>query len=151
MKILLSAKLSEMETPNGGRNRMPGRFQELFAADVMERLFPPQRADSFFEALYGDVDEGAYDIRLAYAASDENELRFEFRLEQRPGKCLVCNLTYGLPHVFSRHPILNVQGVINGIQERIDGHAQVSGWRLGQTKEKSAALHVIPLIVFLEP
>jgi hypothetical protein len=129
---------------------MPGRFQELFSADVMESLFPAERADAFFEALYGDVDEGAYDIRLAFAAADDNELRFEFRLEQRPGKCLVCNLTYGLPHVFSRHPILNVQGVINDIKDRINGQAQVSGWRLGQTREKSTALHVIPLIVFLE-
>jgi hypothetical protein len=130
---------------------MPGRFQETFSPEVLDALFPAERADDFFEALYGDAEEGAYDIRLAFGAEAEDELRFEFRLHQRPGKCLACNLTYGLPHVFTRHPVLDIEGVVGAIQERIRDRARISGWRLGRTLERSSALHMIPLVVFLEP
>jgi hypothetical protein len=130
---------------------MPGRFQELFSPELLETLFPADRSDAFFEALYGDAEEGAYDIQLAFGSEGADEIRFEFRLRQRPGKCLACNLTHGLPHVFERHPILNVSGVVERIRERLNGHVEISGWRLGRTREESGALHVIPLIVLLEP
>lgn len=130
---------------------MSGRFQELFSPNLLESFFPAERSDTFFEALYGDAEEGAYDIQLAFDSEATDEIRFQFQLRQRPGKCLACNLTYGLPHVFERHPILNVAGVVEQIRERLNGHAELSGWRLGRTREESGALHVIPLIVFLEP
>lgn len=123
----------------------------MFSPEVLETLFPAERSDDFFEALYGDAEEGAYDIRLAFGAEAEDEIRFEFRLHRRPGKCLACNLTYGLPHVFSRHPVLDVAGVVDEIQNRIRDRARVSGWRLGRTREQSAVLHWIPLVVFLDP
>ena len=80
---------------------------------VLAGLFPPERSNDFFEALFGDADEGAYDIALRYSGYDaaSNTLRFYLDLHQWPGKCLVCNLTHGLPEVFSRHPIVNIKGL----------------------------------------
>ena len=76
---------------------------------------------------------------------------FEFHLTRRPGKCLRCNLTYGLPQVFSRHPIIDVKGLIKKIDQRLTGQARCRDWKIGETVEASDALHVIPLTVFLEP
>lgn len=128
---------------------MTAAMNEIFTPETMERLFPKERSDQFFDALFGDADEGAYDIRLAYRSAAEDELRFEFQLTQRPGKCLACNLTYGLPQVFARHPIINVDGVVKKIQKEIDHQAQCAGWRLGSTREVSRKLHVIPLFISL--
>ena len=77
-------------------------------ARVLETLFPESRSDEFFDALFGDATEGAYNIKLRYGAYDAKSgtLTFFLDLLQRPGKCLACNLTYGLPQVFSRHPLL---------------------------------------------
>ena len=128
---------------------MTAAMNEIFTPETMERLFPKERSDEFFDALFGDVDEGAYDIRLAYHGTTEDELRFEFQLTQRPGKCLACNLTYGLPQVFARHPVINVDAVVKDIQKEIDGRARCIGWRLGSTREVSRELHVIPLFISL--
>ncbi len=129
---------------------MTAAMNEIFTREIMERLFPEERSNEFFDALFGDADEGAYDIRLTYHGAAEDELRFEFQLTQRPGKCLACNLTYGLPQVFARHPIINVEGVVQDIQKQIDGRGRCAGWRLGSTREVSRELHVIPLFISLE-
>jgi hypothetical protein len=113
------------------------------------QIFPRSRADKFFDALYGDSSEGAYDIRLVFAKQSGNTLGFEFHLTQRPGKCLACNLTYGLPQVFSRHPIIDVKGVVEKIGQLMNGQAKVVDWKLGSTREISRSLHVIPLTVVL--
>ncbi len=126
---------------------MTAAMNEIFTPETMERLFPEERSDQFFDALFGDAGEGAYDIQLAYHSAAEDELRFEFQLTQRPGKCLACNLTYGLPRVFARHPVINVDGVVKMIQKEIDSQARCAGWRLGSTREVSRELHVIPLII----
>ena len=84
-------------------------FHRLFTQERLEELFPKDRADSFFEALYGDASDGAYDINLDFKESNENKLLFEFQLNQRAGKCLACNVTYGLPSVFTRHPVINIK------------------------------------------
>jgi hypothetical protein len=42
------------------------KFDEIFSKDVMTEIFPSEKADEFFELLYGDADEGAYDIELSY-------------------------------------------------------------------------------------
>lgn len=125
-------------------------FDGIFTQDVLKKLFPEDRADRFFDALFGDAEEGAYDISLEFKGQSQNKLEFEFHLKQRPGKCLACNLTYGLPQVFSRHPILNVNGLVQEIDKLLNGRAKCTDWKLSSTREVSRQLHVIPLIVSLE-
>jgi hypothetical protein len=115
----------------------------------LAEIFPNHRADLFFDALYGDSSEGAYDIRLVFVKQTGNNLLFEFHLTQRPGKCLACNLTYGLPQVFSRHPVIDVKGVVGKIGQLMNGQGKIVEWKLGSTKEISRSLHVIPLTVVL--
>lgn len=126
------------------------QLEDLFTSKALTDLFPTDRADRFFDALYGDVDEGAYDIGLAFNGADEKRLLFEFRLLQRKGKCLACNLTYGLPTVFSKHPIINVAGLVETVNAMLDGHGRVDKWELGSTRELSRMTHVIPLTLFLK-
>jgi hypothetical protein len=125
-------------------------IDQLFPETALSHLFPAERAEAFFEALYGDAAEGAYDITLSFHGLKENALEFRFDLHRRPGKCLACNLTYGLPQVFSRHPIIDIAGLVRGIGNRLAGKATCSRWKLGETKEISSDLHVVPLTVFLD-
>ena len=125
-------------------------IDQLFTETVLKQLFPAERADAFFEALYGDAAEGAYDIAFSFQGLKKEALEFRFDLHRRPGKCLVCNLTYGLPQVFSRHPLINIAELVRGIENRLAGKATCSRWELGETKEISSDLHVIPLTIFLE-
>jgi len=121
---------------------------EVFTNEVTDKLLPPSRSDEFFEALYGDASEGAYDIRLRFVRAAGDTLHFELRLEQRPGKCLACNLTYGLPEVFSRHPLINLAGVAGEIAALMD--RKLAGWNLGSTNSVSGELHTVPFAVTLE-
>jgi hypothetical protein len=122
----------------------------VFTRDTLDRLFPAERSDQFFEALLGDASEGAYDISLEFAgAPNLNSLDFELHLKQRPGQCLACNLTYGLPEVFSRHPMINIAGVAAGVALLVDHPADKVQWKLGATKSTSSALHIIPLKITL--
>lgn len=127
---------------------MTEAIAQIFTNDNLNRLFPDDRADEFFDALFGDVSEGAYNINLAYKSHTQDEIQLEFHLTQRPGKCLACNLTYGLPQVFSRHPIINVKGLVGSIEKFLgDFGIKCKNWRLGATREVSRELHVIPLII----
>lgn len=123
---------------------------DIFNEDMLTELFPPERADQFFDALFGDPAEGAYDIRLQFKkyAAASNTLHFELHLCQRPGKCLACNLTYGLPDVFSRHPVINIAGLVQEIDKRIADCA-CGEWKLGSTQSVSNSLHIIPLRITL--
>jgi len=114
-------------------------------------LFPPERTDSFFEALFGNVDDGAYDITLSYQGYNDssNSLRFQFELHERPGCCLVCHMTYGLPEVFSRHPIINIEGLVAGVEAKLNGDARCASWNLGNTAPSSKSIHSIPLEIML--
>jgi hypothetical protein len=123
------------------------RFNEIYSDEVLKTLLPESRSDEFFEALYGDAEEGAYDIRLAFVKADEKTLEFELQLLQRPGKCLACNLTYGLPDVFKRHPLINLAGIVKEIENLAGGNVGISEWKLGRTKEKSRQFHTVPLIL----
>lgn len=114
--------------------------------DLLE-IFPPERTQAFFDALFGDAEEGAYDIRLEFTGEEAGSLNFVFALLQRPGKCLACNLTYGLPQVFSRHPLINVKGVAAEIARRAGWNPDSARFELGITKEHSSARHTIPFIV----
>jgi len=125
-------------------------FEKLFAPDVLKRLFPEDRSDQFFDALYGDAGEGAYDISLEFIRAQGNRLEFFLRLTQRPGKCITCSLTYGLPQVFTRHPIINIKGLIQDIEARLDGRGRCVDWKLGSTQEMSNEIHGIPLIIILD-
>ncbi|WP_353116526.1 pancreas/duodenum homeobox protein 1 [Nitratidesulfovibrio sp.] len=121
--------------------------ERIFTPQRLAALFPPERADAFFDALYGDAEDGAYDIALAFEGERENGMEFSFRLTQRPGHCLACNLTYGLPQVFERHPVIDLPGVVAKIASVLDKAESALQWRLLPTREMSRTLHVIPLVV----
>ncbi len=123
--------------------------EQILTPDVLQRIFPPQRANDFFEALYGDPEEGTFDIELVLAGNSGERLDLEFRLKQRPGKCMACNLTYGLPQVFSRHPVIDLPGLMREINALIPEGMKATDWKLGSTKEVSSKLHVIPLSLYL--
>ena len=124
---------------------------ELFNPEALQQLFPNTRSDEFFEALFGDASEGAYDICLEFAGNpDPKTYNFELHLKQRPGKCLACNLTYGLPEVFSRHPGLNIKGLAAELAVKLGSPPEQVSWKLGPTKSISNALHIIPFIVSAE-
>ena len=126
-------------------------YQEIFTDTVLNELFPSERANDFFEALYGDIEEGSYDISLAYEGfiPDQKALRFQLNLSERPGKCLACHLTHGLPEVFSRHPIINVGGVVKKIDEQLGDKASCGEWHLDSTQTISRQLYAVPLIIEL--
>ena len=125
-------------------------YSEIFTREVLEKLFPENRSDNFFDALYGDPSEGAYDISLEFKGHGQDRLHFEFHLKERPGKCLACNLTYGLPQVLSRHPVINVKGVVQEIDNLLNGRSKCGEWQLGRTREVSRKLHIVPLTIKLE-
>jgi len=126
------------------------QFSSLFSQEIMNTIFPPERSNQFFEALLGDPTEGAYDIRLAFKKAQNNQLHFNLELHQRPGKCLACNLTYGLPKVFERHPIINISGLVEQINALMNGHGRCAGWELRKSQEISRQLHVVPLVIDIE-
>ncbi|KPA16928.1 hypothetical protein MHK_002848 [Candidatus Magnetomorum sp. HK-1] len=126
------------------------RLSEIFSKNTLNKIFPPDRTDLFFEALLGDASEGAYDLRLLFQGADKNVLHFAFELQERPGHCLVCSLTYGLPHVFSKHPIINVDGIVNQIKEKIGENIKVTSWSLERTIQQTKNIHIIPLTITLD-
>jgi hypothetical protein len=121
-------------------------IEKIITQDFLDSLLPREKSDQFFEALYGDASEGAYDIRLECLSVSSDRIVLAFNLVQRPGKCLVCNLTYGLPAVFQRHPLIDIKGMIGKMEAC---GLNISSWRLGATEENSTCLHVIPLYLNL--
>ena len=126
------------------------QIKKRMTRENLDRLFPPDRSDYFFEALYGDISEGAYDIQLEFKSYYKDKFELEFHLKQRPDKCMACHLTYGLPEVFERHPIINIKGLTKKLEELFEGTIRCTSWELGYTAEVSNQLHVIPLIVEIE-
>lgn len=124
------------------------QYTNIFDQEMLESIFPAEKTNNFFEALFGDAEEGSYDISLAYTGDNGDTVNFELQLKQRPGCCLACNLTYGLPQVFSRHPVINIQGVAESVGKAIGKTGNVN-WKLGRTQEKSSQLHTIPLSITL--
>jgi len=124
---------------------------DIFTPQALQDLFPKERTNEFFEALFGDAGDGAYDISLAYRGNTAKQLSLEFLLRQRPGQCLVCSLTRGLPPVFSRHPIINVEGLVRDIDKLAVGRFHCANWQLGETIQESEALHRIPLTITITP
>lgn len=120
---------------------------QVLDKEFLSEIFPAQRTEDFFDALFGGAEEGAYDIRLACRELKPEEAKLAFELHERPGKCLVCNLTYGLPQVFQRHPVLNVAGVVRAVAKRLGWNPDDVSWELGGTEEISRKLHCIPLTI----
>lgn len=125
------------------------KIAELFTPDNLIKLFPKERSNDFFEALFGDASEGAYDINLSFDRATDQEIFFNLNLVQRPGCCLVCNLTLGLPNVFSRHPVINIQGIVDGVNDLLGDIAECGEWQLARTISTSSELHIIPLVIKL--
>lgn len=125
------------------------KFDSIFSKTILRELFPPSRTVDFFEALFGDNEEGAYDIILGFQgyAPDARLLTFNLELHERKGKCLACNLTHGLPEVFSRHPIINIKDLVEDIEKQLGGEVRCGEWRLGTTRQQRRDLHVIPLMI----
>lgn len=129
----------------------PDDLHRIFTPETLNILLPPETSDRFFDALFGDPEEGAYDIALVFQGStqDGGQLKFELELRQRPGRCLACNLTHGLPEVFARHPVLNIAGLVQNIEKMLPQGRRCRDWRLGSTRQHSKALHTVPLTVNL--
>lgn len=124
-------------------------MHDIFTKEVLIQLFPAQRAADFFEALFGDAEEGAYDIALTFKGQDSGSLHFSLDLHERPGRCLACNLTSGLPEVFARHKVINIAGLVEEIGRKLKGGATCGSWKLGRTQQVSKSLHCIPLQISL--
>jgi len=122
-------------------------IEDIFTQKFLDKLLPLEISDKFFEALYGDAAEGAYDISLEFVSNNSRQIVLCFNLVQRPGKCIVCSLTYGLPNVFSRHPLININRMIEKIEKN---GIKVKNWRLGNTNEQNSSLHTIPFYIDLE-
>lgn len=120
---------------------------QILDKEFLTEVFPAQRTEDFFDALFGGAEEGAYDICLVCREVTPDAAYLAFELHERPGKCLACNLTYGLPQVFRRHPVLNVAGVVRAVAERLGWNPDAVDWSLGNTEEMSRQLHCIPLII----
>lgn len=127
-------------------------LKKIFTPQTLLKLFPPERANEFFEALFGDASEGAYDISLEFAGYDPGSqtMQFLLNLHERPGCCLACNLTYGLPEVFSRHPVINIRNVVEEIGQLLGNDLHCTDWSLGHTIQKGRSLHSIPLTIQMQ-
>ncbi|PIE72903.1 MAG: pancreas/duodenum homeobox protein 1 [Deltaproteobacteria bacterium] len=122
---------------------------QILTKENLSKIFPKERSNQFFEALFGDAAEGAYDIELGFRDVDQTTLTLELLLHQRPNCCLACNLTQGLPQVFSRHPIININGVVREIDALLGDDISCGDWSLGHTEQRQQDLHLIPLYVSL--
>lgn len=116
------------------------------AQETLDQIFPPERTNAFFDAIYGDVEEGAYDINLVCEKISTDRVNLAFELRRRQGKCLKCSLTYGLPTVFARHPLINATGIAKTVAEKLGWHPDVH-WHLDATREISDDLHSVPFVI----
>ncbi len=110
--------------------------------EYLRNLLPGRKTDAFFDALYGGAEEGAYDIELSFQHANENEILLFFELHRRPGQCLKCSLTTGLPPVFTRHPVIDAKGMAAKIASEAGFDAY--DWNIGATDQVSDDLHVLP-------
>ena len=125
-------------------------LNDIFNPKTCAVLMPADTADRFFDALFGDASEGSYDLELKFRSADNETLVFDILLHERPGHCLACNLTYGLPEVFSRHPVIDINGIVEKIDDMLGEQKTTGDWKLGATTQRSQALHSIPLVIELK-
>ncbi len=115
--------------------------------ELLDTLLPAERSNEFFDAMYGDAEEGAYNIKLVARSVDESKAHLVFELHQRPEKCLVCSLTYGLPQVFQRHPLINTANIAKEVAKALGWNPDTVSFTLGRTEEHGSDLHSIPFII----
>ena len=123
-------------------------IESLFDSKLLQELLPEEQVKAFFEAFYFG-EEPAYDLSLGFRGLRGNLLILELELKARPNQCLACNLTWGLPEVMERHPMLNLEGVVRRLEEKLPEGVNIISWELGATEQKSPDLHVIPLLIRL--
>lgn len=111
----------------------------------LEKMLPPEKTDEFFDAIYGGSEEGAYTIVPVLKKLTQDAAVVDLELRRRPGQCLKCSLTYGLPEVFRRHPLLNIAGFVKEIAHKA-GWSNYS-WELGETEDRGEDLHSVPLTI----
>ena len=116
-----------------------------FSENYLREIFPAKKTNDFFEALFGGAEEGAYDIELSQQSGTDTVMTFLFELHRRPGQCLKCSLTSGLPAVFMRHPIIDAKGLAAQLAEKAGW--QNYEWSIGSTDQISDELHAIPLVI----
>lgn len=121
------------------------QISQLLNKETLEKIFPASRSNEFFDALFGDAAEGAYDIELSFKSVDDKTLTLELLLHQRPNCCLACNLTQGLPQVFSRHPVIDIAGVVGEVNSLLGDEVHLGEWSLGYTTQYSSEIHAIPV------
>lgn len=119
---------------------------DCVSQEKLNNIFPPDLTNKFFDAIYGDIDEGAYDIVLTCRKVEDNKANFAFELRKRAGKCLKCSLTYGLPEVFKRHPLLNIQKLAEELGKALEWNN--IKWELFPVEEISDDLHIIPFEIY---
>lgn len=126
---------------------------EKITDSFLREIFPPGRDNDFFEALYGGAEAGAFDISLHMQGFNQSTstLNLEFRLTERPGMCMACNLTHGLPEVFMRHPVINAAGIAETVSKKLSPEWKVKDWRLGRTIASDPKVNSIPFIINLVP
>ncbi len=49
-------------------------LDKISSQDYLDKLLPMEISDQFFEALYGDASDGAYNIRLEFISANKNGL-----------------------------------------------------------------------------
>jgi hypothetical protein len=127
-------------------------MKRVLSDDFLKELLPSSRSDDFFEALYGGAETGAFDIALAEDGLNEKtgELHLAFLLTERPGKCMACHLTTGMPSVFERHPVIDAKGIVKKIEEKLDYRWRIEGWKLGTTLPRGAKKKFIPFVIILQ-
>lgn len=127
-------------------------MKRILSDEFLLELFPEGKADEFFDALYGGTETGAFDIALVEDGLNEKtgELNLAFLLTERPGKCMACHLTAGIPNVFERHPITDVKGIVTKIGEKLQSQWRVESWKLGRTLPRGPKENIIPFVVGLK-
>ncbi len=127
-------------------------LENVFTPEFLNELFPPEKADDFFEALYGGAEAGAFDISMEFREFNraENELVLDFILTERPGMCMACSLTHGLPRVFQRHPVIDLKGLTEKIAREIAPHWKIESCALGSTTPRTSKVNAIPLRFYLK-
>ena len=58
-------------------------LNQVFTQEYLDTLLPAETSDHFFEALYGDTKDGAYDIRLEFISANEKRIVLAYNLTQQ--------------------------------------------------------------------
>lgn len=127
-------------------NSHGAKMSQCINQQLLDEIFPPERADAFFDAIYGGAEDGAYDIELICQEVGEERAALRFCLKRRQGHCLKCSLTYGLPAVFQRHPVIDINNVAQAVAHILGWNNY--RWEMGAVVEESADLHYIPFTIF---